>query len=88
MKVFFKANLLIWLSHFQTQQLKSYSWFIFPIFDQNFVQNDFIFEYWGSNKLAPAKEIGLKTVIVFHFIIEGVKLAIYYALFFKGAREG
>ena len=29
MKVFFKTNLFIWFLHFQTQQLKSYSWFIF-----------------------------------------------------------
>ena len=46
MKIFFKINLFIWLSHFQTQQLKSYSLFIFLIFDPSLVQNDFIFLAW------------------------------------------
>jgi hypothetical protein len=32
MKVIFKVNLFIWFLHFQTQLLKSYSWFIFPMF--------------------------------------------------------
>ena len=46
MKIFFKINLFIWLSRFQTQQLKSYSLFIFLIFDPSLVQNDFIFLAW------------------------------------------
>jgi hypothetical protein len=37
MKVIFKTNLFIWFSHFQTQWIKSYSWFIFSIFDSNLV---------------------------------------------------
>jgi hypothetical protein len=41
MKVIFKTNLFIWFAHFQIQQIKSYSWFIFPMFDSNLVQNDF-----------------------------------------------
>jgi hypothetical protein len=54
MKVYFKTNLFILFLHFQTQRLKSYSWFIFPMFDQNLVQNDFFYQYGGSmytNKL-------------------------------------
>jgi hypothetical protein len=38
MKVIFKTNLFIQFSHFQTQRLKSYSWFIFPVFDSNLIQ--------------------------------------------------
>jgi hypothetical protein len=41
MKVIFKTNLFIWFSHFETQRHKSYSWFIFSMFDSNLVQNDF-----------------------------------------------
>jgi hypothetical protein len=52
MKVFFKKNLLIWFSYFQAQQLKIYSLFIFPMFDTNFVQNDFIYRYRGSSNLS------------------------------------
>jgi hypothetical protein len=37
MKVFFKTNLFIWFLYFQTQQLKSYSLFIFSMFDLNLV---------------------------------------------------
>ena len=48
MKVFFKTNLFIWFFYFETQQLKSYSWFMFPMFDPNLVQNDILFEYGGS----------------------------------------
>jgi hypothetical protein len=48
MKLFFKTNLFIWFLYFQTQQLKSYSWFIFPMFDPNLVQNDFLYGYGGS----------------------------------------
>jgi hypothetical protein len=47
-KVFFKTNLFIWLSYFQTQQLKSYLWFIFSMFDPNLVQNDLFYGYRGS----------------------------------------
>jgi len=49
MKIFFKTNLFIYFLHFQTQQLKSYSWFIFLIFDPNFVQSDFLYRYGESN---------------------------------------
>jgi len=38
----------IWFSHFQTQQVKSYSWFIFLMFDPNLVQNDSLYEYRAS----------------------------------------
>jgi len=48
MKIFFKTNLFILFLYFETQQLKSYSWFIFPTFDLNLVQNDFLFKYGGS----------------------------------------
>ena len=48
MKVFFKTNLFICFSHFQIQQLKSYSRFIFPMFDPNLIQNDFLYGYGGS----------------------------------------
>jgi hypothetical protein len=48
MKVFFKTNLFIWFSHFQTQHLKSYSRFIFPMFDSNLVQNDFLYQHEES----------------------------------------
>jgi len=34
--------------YFETQQLESYSWFIFLMFDPNLVQNDILFEYGGS----------------------------------------
>jgi len=34
--------------YFETQQLESYSWFIFLMFDPNHVQNDILFEYGGS----------------------------------------
>ena len=34
--------------HFQTQQLESYSWFIFPRFDSNLVQNVNYVGYGGS----------------------------------------
>jgi hypothetical protein len=34
----FKTNLFIWFSHFQTQRLRSYLWFIFPMFDSNLVK--------------------------------------------------
>jgi hypothetical protein len=44
MKVIFKTNLFIWFSHFQTQRLKNYSWFIFLIFNLNIVQN----YYYGT----------------------------------------
>jgi hypothetical protein len=47
-KVFFKTNLFIWFSYFQTQQLKNYSWFIFSIFDSSLVQNDLFYEYRKS----------------------------------------
>jgi hypothetical protein len=40
-KVILKTNLFISFLHFQTQPLKSYSWFIFLMFDSNLVQNDF-----------------------------------------------
>jgi hypothetical protein len=48
MKVFCKTNLFMLFSHFQTQQLKSYSWFIFLIFDSNYVQNDLIYQTGGN----------------------------------------
>jgi hypothetical protein len=48
MKIFYKINLLMWFSHFQTQWLKSYSWFIFPMFGSNLVQNDFFYQTGGS----------------------------------------
>jgi hypothetical protein len=38
MKVIFKTNLFIWFSHFQTQPLKSYSWFMFLMFDWNLIK--------------------------------------------------
>jgi hypothetical protein len=38
-KVFLKTNLFIQFSHLQTQQLKSYWWFIFSMFDPNHVLN-------------------------------------------------
>ena len=41
MKVFFKINLFIWFLYFETQQLESYSCFIFSVFDSNLVRNDF-----------------------------------------------
>ena len=44
----FKTSIFIWFLYFETQQLKSYSWFMFPIFDPNLVQNDILFEYGGS----------------------------------------
>jgi len=47
-KVFFKTNLFIWFSHFLIQQLKIFSWFIFLMFDSNFVQNDFLYGYRES----------------------------------------
>jgi hypothetical protein len=34
MKVIFKTNVIIWFSNFQTQRLKSHSWFIFSILTQ------------------------------------------------------
>jgi hypothetical protein len=30
------------------QQLKSYSWFIFSMFDLSLIQNDFLYGYGGS----------------------------------------
>jgi hypothetical protein len=48
MKVFHKTNLLLYFSHFQTQRLKSYLWFIFPMFDSNLIQNDFFYQTGGS----------------------------------------
>ena len=48
MKVFFKINLFMWFSLFQTQQLKSYSWFIFPMFNLNLVQNDLFYQHGAS----------------------------------------
>ena len=53
MKVFFKTNLFIWLSHFQTQQLKSYLWFIFSIFDSSIIQNNLNYQYRGSTPIYP-----------------------------------
>jgi hypothetical protein len=47
-KVFFKTNIFIWFLYFQTQQYKSYLWFIFSVFDPSLVQNDFIFKHEGS----------------------------------------
>jgi hypothetical protein len=63
-KVYFKINLFIWFSYFQTQQLKSYSRFIFPIFDQKLVQNDFFYQPGGSTlraSLATALNQGIYT---------------------------
>jgi len=34
--------------YFETQQLESYSWFIFLMFDPNLVQNNILFKYGGS----------------------------------------
>ena len=54
-KIFFKINLFIWFSYFQTQQLKNY---LCPIFNLNFIQNDFVYRYWGSiynNKRSKAQ---------------------------------
>jgi hypothetical protein len=51
MKVFYKTNLLMYFSHFQTQQLKSYSRFIFPMFDSNLVQNVFFYQTGGSTRI-------------------------------------
>ena len=48
MKVFFKNNLFIWFLYFEIQQLKRYLRFIFPMFDPNLIQNDFLFEYGVS----------------------------------------
>ena len=48
MKVFFKNNLFIWFLYFEIQQLKRYLRFIFPMFDPNLIQNNFVFEYGGS----------------------------------------
>jgi len=53
MKVLFKTNLFVWFSHFQTQQLKSSSWFIFPMLDPSLVQNDLNYQYGGSTHLVP-----------------------------------
>jgi hypothetical protein len=56
-KVFCKTNLLILkkkdksidvFSHFKTQQLKNYSWFIFLLFDWNLIQNDLFYGYEES----------------------------------------
>ena len=34
---------------FQTQQIKSYLWFIFSMFDLNVVQNDFFYKmHWNK----------------------------------------
>jgi hypothetical protein len=38
----------MYFSHFQTQRLKSYSWFIVPMFDSNLIQNDFFYQTGGS----------------------------------------
>ena len=63
MKVFFKTNLFIWFHIFQTQQPKSYSWFIFPMFDSNLIQNDFLYGYeWSitfylSSSIQPSLKI-------------------------------
>jgi hypothetical protein len=48
MKVLFKTNLFVWFSNFQTQQLKSYSSFIFPMFNSSLVQNDLNYQHGGS----------------------------------------
>jgi hypothetical protein len=40
-EAFFKTNLVIWFSYFQTQQLKNYSWFIYLTLDSSLVQNYF-----------------------------------------------
>jgi len=48
MKVFFKTNLFVGFLHFQIQHLKSYLWFIFSMFDLNFVQNDLLYGYGDS----------------------------------------
>jgi hypothetical protein len=47
MKIFYKTNLLMLFSHLQTQLLKSYSWFIFLMFNLNLVQNDFFYQTEG-----------------------------------------
>ena len=59
----FKTNLFICFLYFETQQFKSYSWFIFPMFDPNFVQNDILFGYGGSNyRLWPNTSLSLGCV--------------------------
>ena len=64
MKVCFKTNLLMWFSHFQTQQLKTYSWFIFPIFDPAL-----------SKKTSFSNLKGVVFwIIIVHLIILGVRI--------------
>jgi hypothetical protein len=36
-----ETNLFIWCSHFQTQLLKSYLWFLFLMFDSNLVKGTY-----------------------------------------------
>jgi hypothetical protein len=45
-KVFCKTNLLMYF--YKTQRLKSYSWFILPMFDPNLIQNEFIYQTEGG----------------------------------------
>jgi hypothetical protein len=40
-KYFLKTNLFIWFSNFWTQGRKSFSRFIFSMFDSNIAQNNF-----------------------------------------------
>ena len=40
----FKTNLFIWFLYFETQQLKSYLWFMFPMFNPNLIENNILFE--------------------------------------------
>jgi len=42
---FFKINLFIWFLYFETQRLKSYSWFIFPMLTQTLSKMTF-FRVW------------------------------------------
>jgi hypothetical protein len=53
------------VSHFQTQQLKSYPWFIFPMFDRNLIQNDMFYEYGGTtnNNVASVHVLGNPKVV-------------------------
>ena len=50
--------------YFETQQLKSYSWFMFPMFDPNFIENDILFEYGESNSERRAQFNWYKTFYV------------------------
>ena len=56
MKVFFKKNLFIWFLYFETQQLESYSCFIFSIFDPNLVHTDIFFKYGDSIFILERRE--------------------------------